>query len=64
MEIRTDQLLRATDVAALLGIGERSLARLIRAGRFPKPTKVGKSLRFSRQAVQEWLASHINGGGK
>jgi excisionase family DNA binding protein len=64
MDGRSDQLLRTTEVAALLGIGERSLARLVSAGHFPKPTKVGNSLRFSRLAVQAWLASQSSGGAK
>lgn len=64
METPKDQMLRATEVATLLGIGERSLARFVKSGRFPKPAKIGKALRFSRQAVQQWIAVQQNGGAR
>jgi excisionase family DNA binding protein len=55
MDGQQDQLLRSNEVAALLGIAERTLARLVKAGNFPQPTRIGNSLRFSRVAVMKWL---------
>ena len=56
MDGQQDQLLRATEVAILLGIAERTLSRLVKAGEFPRPTRIGNSVRFSRAAVMAWLA--------
>jgi len=56
MDGQQDQLLRATEVAILLGIAERTLSRLVKAGEVPKPTRIGNSVRFSRAAVMAWLA--------
>jgi prophage regulatory protein len=55
MDVQQDQLLRATQVAILLGIAERTLSRLVKAGEFPKPTRIGNSVRFSRAEVMNWL---------
>jgi excisionase family DNA binding protein len=55
MDGQQDQLLRATEVANLLGIAERTLSRLVKAGEFPSPTRIGNSVRFSRAEVMAWL---------
>ena len=55
MDGQQDQLLRATEVANLLGIAERTLSRLVKAGDFPKPTRIGNSVRFCRAEVMAWL---------
>lgn len=55
MDGHQDQLLRATEVANLLKIAERTLSRLVKAGKFPKPTRIGNSARFSRAVVMKWL---------
>jgi excisionase family DNA binding protein len=55
MDGQQDQLLRATEVAIVLGIAERTLSRLVKAGEFPKPTRIGNSVRFSRNEVVKWL---------
>lgn len=58
MEVKNDDqpiTLRLKDVAKMLGIGRRSLARYIQAGEFPKPIRLGRSLRYSKQAVLDWI---------
>jgi predicted DNA-binding transcriptional regulator AlpA len=55
--------LRPKDVAALLGIGERSLSRYVQSGAFLQPIRLGRSLRWSEQAVLEWIASRSREGG-
>jgi|APGre2960657373_1045057.scaffolds.fasta_scaffold53798_2 excisionase family DNA binding protein len=47
--------LRAEEVANILGIGTRSLARYVKAGEFPKPIRLGRSQRFSKKAVLAWI---------
>jgi len=55
--------LRPRDVAALLGIGERSLSRYVESGAFPRPIRLGRSLRWSEQAVLAWINSRSQEGG-
>lgn len=55
MDGQQNQLLRATEVAILLGITERTLSRLVKAGEFPKPARIGTSVRFNRAEVIKWL---------
>jgi predicted DNA-binding transcriptional regulator AlpA len=55
--------LRPKDVAALLDIGERSLSRYVESGAFPKPIRLGRSLRWSEQAVLKWIDSRSRDGG-
>jgi prophage regulatory protein len=50
------RLLNATGVAALLNVSSRSVYRLADAGRMPQPLKVGGSVRWDRQAVEQWVA--------
>jgi excisionase family DNA binding protein len=57
MDGQQDQLLRSNEVATLLGIAERTLARLVKSGSFPQPSRIGNSLRFSRAEVIKWLDS-------
>jgi prophage regulatory protein len=55
--------LKPRDVAALLGIGQRSLSRYVQAGTFPQPIRLGRSLRWSEQAVLAWIDSRSQEGG-
>ncbi len=54
------QLLTADEVAKLLRVNVRTL-RLMRHERsFPRPTRVGRSLRWRRSAVERW----VDGGAR
>lgn len=56
------ELLRLREVAHLLGIGLRSLNRLIASGSFPPPIRLsGRTLRYSRRAVVDWIARKSGG---
>ena len=48
-------MLTLWEVARLLGIGLRTLRRHIAAGNFPKPIRIGGTLRYSRKAVLKWI---------
>lgn len=51
------ELLTVKEVAALLGIGLRSLSRHVQCGFFPPPLRLGsRTLRYSRRAVLAWIA--------
>jgi excisionase family DNA binding protein len=50
-----------TEVATALGIGRRTLERLIASGKFPKPDlRIGRMPRWKRETVRAWIE---NGGG-
>jgi excisionase family DNA binding protein len=55
--------LRPKEVAQILGIGQRSLARYVQSGDFPKPIRLGRSLRYSKQAVLAWIDRRSQEGG-
>jgi predicted DNA-binding transcriptional regulator AlpA len=55
--------LRSKEVAQLLGIGERSLFRHVKSGAFPRPMRLGRSLRWSRIAVLDWIDCRSREGG-
>jgi excisionase family DNA binding protein len=57
-----DRMLKPSEVATLLNVSERSLARFVAAGSFPRPIVVGKHRRFSLATIQAWIAK--NGGAK
>lgn len=49
------QLLKIGDVCELLKISKRSVWRLISAGQFLPPVRVGRSVRWRRAEVEEWV---------
>jgi excisionase family DNA binding protein len=54
------QLLTADEVAALLRVDVRTLRTMRHERAFPRPTRVGRSLRWKRSAVERW----IDGGAR
>lgn len=64
MSTHEDQpfMLTMWEVARLLGIGLRTLRRHIAAGSFPKPIRIGGSLRYSRKAILEWIDARSEEG--
>ena len=52
----SDRLLTAQQVADMLGINVRTLREWRHAGKFPKPTTLGRSPRWRRRDVDAWLA--------
>jgi len=49
-------LLDVDAVAALLNCSTRHVRRLADAGRMPPPVRLGALVRWSRQAVEQWVA--------
>ncbi|WP_352582311.1 helix-turn-helix domain-containing protein [Mesorhizobium sp. M0088] len=41
-------------VCKKLGIGERNLRNMCAEGRFPKPSKIGRKLRWEQRVVDRW----------
>ncbi|MBL8800504.1 MAG: helix-turn-helix domain-containing protein [Planctomycetes bacterium] len=54
------QLLTAEEVAKLLRVDQRTLRTMRHERSFPRPTRVGRSLRWRRSAVERW----IDGGAR
>jgi excisionase family DNA binding protein len=54
-------LMKADEVARLVAISTRTLWRLVGAGQFPSPIRVGGSTRWRLADVQGWVsARHSN----
>ena len=53
----TAVLLNSPEVADLLNISEQHLFRLNAEKKIPAPIKLGKSVRWSRQELLDWIAA-------
>jgi excisionase family DNA binding protein len=42
--------------ARVLGVSSRHVRRLVDAGKCPAPVRLGRSCRWSRAAVETWIA--------
>ena len=59
-----DRLLRRAEVERRIGFGRSTLYRMMRAGEFPAPIKIGpRAVRWSAREVAEWLASRPRSSG-
>ena len=56
VEVTPAVLLDANDVAGLLKCSRRTVYRLADSGRIPVPIRLGMLVRWSRQALDEWIA--------
>lgn len=50
-------LLTAGQTAELVGISVRTVWRLVSAGEFPSPRKIGTATRWKRSEVEDWIAA-------
>ncbi|HEY1603180.1 MAG TPA: helix-turn-helix domain-containing protein [Pirellulales bacterium] len=55
----TGRLLSAREIAELLSVCAHTIRRWVKAGRFPTPLKLGRTVRWSEAAVQEWIAHQV-----
>lgn len=46
--------LTAVEISTMFGISRRTLYRLVAAGDFPRPRKVGQLSRWDAEAVNSW----------
>lgn len=51
-----DELLPPAEAAALLGLPISSFFAVVSAGRLPRPIKIGRRARWSRMALEIWIA--------
>ena len=60
-----DRLMRREEVEIRCGIACTTIYRLMRAGRFPLPVKVGpRAVRWSSTEIEAWLASRPRANGE
>jgi prophage regulatory protein len=57
METSKDTLLELADVTSITKWSKNTLQRYMRQGLFPRPIRVGRSNRWSEQAIQQWFAN-------
>lgn len=57
------ELLTAADLCALLKLDARTLRVLRHEGRVPEPIKLGRSLRWRRAEIEEWIEEQGEGEG-
>lgn len=50
-------LVKATEVAELLGVSTRTLWRLLSEGRLPQPVRLGGNTRWRLADVESWIAN-------
>jgi excisionase family DNA binding protein len=50
-------LLDVDALAAMVGVSTRTVRRLVDAGKFPQPVRLGGCVRWSRVVVEAWIAA-------
>jgi len=63
MENRSDTILTVEELSTYLKIPKSTLYKLVREGKIPSQ-KVGRHLRFHREAIDEWLKRQNDQGKK
>ena len=48
-------LMDARDVSRRLSVSTRTVWRLLSADQLPKPVRIGRSVRWRREIVEEWI---------
>ena len=51
------RLLTVGDVARLLAVSPRTVIRLRAAGRLPEPVRLGRSVRWRRDDLEDWIGA-------
>ena len=55
-----DQLVDMRFITKLTGLTDKWFYKLIKDGDFPKPVKLGRSSRWLKSEVENWLQERIN----
>lgn len=53
--VQVDNMLKFEAVSSQVGLGRTAIYRMIGAGTFPAPVKLGRASRWSQREVQAWL---------
>ena len=60
----TPALLDVTQVAAMAGLHRATVFKLVSAGKFPRPIKLGRSTRWVKDELLAWIAAKCPPLGK
>ena len=60
----TPALLDVTQVAAMAGLHRATVFKLVSAGKFPRPIKLGRSTRWVKDELLAWIAAKCPPVGK
>ncbi|ASD85356.1 AlpA family transcriptional regulator [Salmonella enterica] len=55
-----DQFVDMAFITSLTGLTDKWYYKLIKDGLFPKPVKLGRSSRWLKSEVEDWLQERIN----
>ncbi|WP_407907476.1 helix-turn-helix transcriptional regulator [Escherichia coli] len=55
-----DQFVDMVFITSLTGLTDKWFYKLIKDGSFPKPVKLGRSSRWLKSEVENWLQERIN----
>jgi excisionase family DNA binding protein len=51
------ELLKASEVAEITGLGKRTWWRHVSSGRAPQPVRVGRAVRWRRAELMDWITA-------
>ena len=54
-DVESKILISAADVARMLGLSSRTVARMNSYGGLPRPVRLGRSVRWLRDEIQAWI---------
>ena len=54
------RMLRVEQVAELLSVSRNTIYRMVKAGRFPEPIKLGGNTLFSNMEIRLWLDGKLD----
>jgi excisionase family DNA binding protein len=55
LHLKMALLVGVADVAGMMSASERTVWRLSDAGKMPAPVRIGRLVRWSRQAILDWI---------
>jgi len=56
------KLLKIRDVATLFAVQPTTISRWVKLGQFPRPVRVGRSIRWQEECLLDWLKAKIASG--
>jgi prophage regulatory protein len=56
------QMISAEEFSTMLGVSKRTLWRLLSGKHIPEPLRIGGSVRWLREKVEQWIDSGCPGG--
>ena len=59
VSLMDDQMVDMSFITQLTGLTDKWFYKLIKDGKFPKPTKFGRSSRWRKSEVEAWLQARI-----